>query len=154
MTPPRTRAQRREDTLARLRDSFQLYIATASAEDCTPRLIPVSFAWNGTALIIATGLTTATGRNLLSSKVARLAVGPTDDVVLIDVRVAEVVAVEQAPPEIADTYAKQSDWDPRQGTDVPTAYFVLEPVRIQAWGETGEVPGRTIMRGGRWLPDA
>jgi hypothetical protein len=154
MTPPRSRSQRREDTLARLRGTYQLYIATASPEDPAPRLVPVSFAWTGEALIIATGLDTVTGRNLERSGIARLAVGPTDDVVLIDVRVKERVGVEQAPPALADAYAAQSDWDPRNGTDVPTAYFVLEPVRIQAWRETAEVPGRTIMRAGRWLPDS
>lgn len=154
MTPPRTRSERREDTLARLRDTYQLYIATASPEDCAPRLVPVSFAWTGGALIVATGLGTATGRNLVSAKVARCAVGPTDDVVMIDVRVAQVVPVPEAPPELAEAYARQSDWDPRHGTDVPTAYFVLTPVRIQTWRQTEEVPGRTIMRDDRWLPDA
>ncbi len=149
--PQRNRRERREDTLERLRSTYQLFVATASPEDPAPRLVPVSFAWTGSALIVATGLGTVTGRNLQRSKVARLAVGPTDDVVMIDVRVAEIVAVEQAPPALADAYAAQSDWDPRGGTDVPTAYFVLEPVRIQAWRETGEVPGRTIMRDGRWL---
>jgi hypothetical protein len=151
MTPPRTRSQRREDTLARLRDAYQLFIATASREDCRPHLVPVSFAWTGRALIVATGLATPTGKNLLSSRIARVAVGPTDDVVMIDVRLAEVAPVEHAPPEIAEAYAAQSDWDPRAGADLPTAYFVLEPVRIQAWRETEEVPGRTIMRDGEWL---
>jgi hypothetical protein len=30
-------------------------------------------------------------------------------------------------------------------------FFVLRPVRIQAWRESNEIPGRTLMRKGRWV---
>jgi hypothetical protein len=50
---------------------------------------------------------------------------------------------------IADGYAQQSDWDPRDAGD-GYLYVVLRPQRIQAWTEVHELPGRTIMRNGRW----
>jgi hypothetical protein len=28
---------------------------------------------------------------------------------------------------------------------------VLRPLRIQAWREVDELPGRTLMRGGAWI---
>ena len=116
-------------------------------------MVPVSFAWTGAAVVIATASKSPTARNLFASKVARLAVGPTDDVVLMDVCLDSAVAVDTAPSDIADLYAQQSDWDPRTGTDLPSHYFVLAPTRIQAWRLAGELPGRTIMEDGRWIDD-
>jgi len=30
-------------------------------------------------------------------------------------------------------------------------FLVLRPLRIQAWREVNELPGRTLMRAGAWL---
>ena len=43
-------------------------------------------------------------------------------------------------------YAAQADWDPRR--DGSYVFLVLRPVRIQAWREANEIPGRTLMRDG------
>jgi hypothetical protein len=45
----------------------------------------------------------------------------------------------------------KSDWDPRDGTSRPSSYFILQPVRIDAWREVYEIPGRLIMRDAAWL---
>jgi hypothetical protein len=116
-------------------------------------MVPMSFAWTGAAVILATATNSPTARNLFSTEMARLAIGPTDDVVLIDARLDRAAAVHTASSDIADTYARQSDWDPRYGTDLPSHYFLLRPVQIQAWRFANELPGRTIMRDGRWLDD-
>ncbi len=152
-TPIRPRAQRRRDTLASLASHNHLWIATASAELSSPYLVPVSYAWSGHSFTIATSTASPTAKNLFASKLARLAVGATDDVVLIEAILDDAIPVATAPPELADAYAEQSDWDPRTGTDLPSHYFVLVPRRIQAWREARELPGRTIMDDGRWLAD-
>jgi hypothetical protein len=61
----------------------------------------------------------------------------------------QVVPVAEAPTSLADAYAAQADWDPR--TAPGYAYVVLRPERIQAWRESNELTGRTIMRAGRWV---
>ena len=46
-------------------------------------------------------------------------------------------------------YAGQADWDPR---GLPGYVFlVLRAERIQAWRESNEITGRTILRSGEWL---
>jgi len=30
-------------------------------------------------------------------------------------------------------------------------FLVLRPLRVQAWREVNELPGRTLMRGGAWI---
>jgi hypothetical protein len=147
----RSAAERRRDTLAMLESHNHLWIATASAQPPIPCMVPMSFAWTGTVLIVATSTTSPTAENLFDSRQARVAVGATDDVVLIDVALESVVPVEaSAPAEVADVYAGQSDWDPRTGTNLASHYFLLRPVRLQAWRDARELPGRTIMRKGEW----
>jgi hypothetical protein len=60
-----------------------------------------------------------------------------------------VLDVADAPDGLADTYAAQADWDPRDAGE-GYVYVVLAPERIQAWREANEIAGRTLMRGGRW----
>jgi hypothetical protein len=152
-TVGRSRSQRRADAILSLETQNHLWIATASSELPDPYLVPVSFAWTGAAVVIATASKSPTARNLFASKIARLAVGPTDDVVLVDVALEAAIGVDTAPSEVADLYAQQSDWDPRTGTDLPSHYFVLAPTRIQAWRLASELPDRTIMQDSRWIDD-
>lgn len=148
----RSTEQRRKDTLTILQTHNHLWIATASPSRPSAYMVPVSFAWNGTALIVATATKSPTAENIFETKSARMAVGRTDDVVLIDAVLGSAVTVEASTPaEIAEVYAAQSDWDPRTGTDLPSHYFVLVPRQIQAWREARELPGRTIMRDGEWV---
>ena len=59
------------------------------------------------------------------------------------------VPVADAPADLAEGYAGQSDWDPRTSPD-GYAYLVLRPERVQAWREVNELAGRTLMRDGTW----
>jgi hypothetical protein len=151
---PRPRAQRRRDTEARLAQDVDIWVATASASveddsDGVPFLVPLSFDWDGAALLVSTPAESATGRNLAANGNARLGLGPTRDVTMIDGRV-EVLAMDALPAEVGDRFAARTGFDPR---DEPDAYrwFRITPTRIQAWREANELAGRTLMRDGRWL---
>jgi Pyridoxamine 5'-phosphate oxidase len=148
----RSKSERRADTLASLASHDHLWLASAS-QSGKPHLVPLSYAWTGGALIIATASDSPTALNLLASGLGRVAIGPTGDVVMVDVEVQDAVTLDQAPAELADAFAAQSDWDPRTGTDLPTHYFTLAPTRIQAWRSADELPGRTIMAHGKWLEE-
>ena len=95
----------------------------------------------------------ATARNLVASRKARLGTGHTRDVVMIDAELESVHPVGEAPDEVADVFADQSDWDARTAGE-PYVYLVLRPTRIQAWREGNEITGRTLMRDGVWLEPA
>lgn len=151
---PRTREQRRADTLAMLSSPVRdVWVATAStAPDGTPvpYLVPLTLAWIDDRVVLAIEATSRTGRNLLATGTARLSLGGTRDVVMIDAVLERSVPVVDAPPEIAEGYAAQADWDPRPGGD-DDVYLVLRPQRVQAWREVEEITGRVLMRDGAWL---
>ena len=151
---PRSREQRRADTLAMLRTPARdAWVATASvAGDGTaaPYLVPLSLAWIDDQVVLALDATSRTGRNLLASGTARLSLGGTRDVVVVDAVLERSVRVAEAPVEIAEGYAAQADWDPRPGGE-HDVYLVLRPWRVQAWREVDELAGRVLMRGGEWL---
>ena len=148
MSEPRTSAQRRSDAEAQLSaPAADAWVATASAEG-KEHLVPLSIGWDGERLLLATEPDAVTTRNLRASGRARLAVGPTRDVVMIDAVLETVVDVTTAPASIAETFAAQADWDPRHSTGY--LFVVLRPRRVQVWREVDEIAGRTIMRDGRW----
>ena len=139
---------RTADTLTVLTTpAVDVWVATAST-DAAPHLVPVSLAWVEDRVVIAVEASSVTARNLTSSAVARLAVGPTRDVVMIDAVLESTVDVAQGE-ELARAYVDQADWDPRRSTGY--VFLVLRPVRVQAWREANEIPGRTLMRDGTWL---
>lgn len=149
MTPQaRDRATRTTDALAMLAaPAVDVWVATASAAG-TPHLVPVSLAWAEERVVIAVEATSVTARNLATSGRARLGVGPTRDVVMMDVVLDRAVDVG-ADPALGAAYVGQADWDPRQAAGY--VFLVLRPVRVQAWREANEIAGRTLMREGRWL---
>ena len=51
------------------------------------------------------------------------------------------------PAGLAQGYAAQADWDPREAGG-QMLFLVLRPLRVQARREVNELPGRTLMRGG------
>ena len=57
----------------------------------------------------------------------------------------------EAPPSLAEGYAAQSDWDPREAGSGEYVYLVLRPERVQAWQEANELADRHLMRAGTWL---
>jgi hypothetical protein len=143
----RDRPTRQADALAMLATpAIDVWVATASPEGA-PYLVPVSLAWVDERVVIAVAESSRTARNLRASGSARLGVGPTRDVVMIDAVVDRTVAVEE-DDALAERYAAQADWDPRDSPGY--AFVVLRPVRVQAWREAHELAGRTLMRDGAW----
>ncbi|MET0424377.1 MAG: pyridoxamine 5'-phosphate oxidase family protein [Actinoplanes sp.] len=145
---PRSRAERRRDTEHRLTHDIDLWVASASAEG-VPYLVPLSFDWDGEALLIATPTDSPTGRNLAYSRAVRLALGHTRDVSMIEGDV-EVLEIDALPQEQGDRFAACAGFDPRT-LATPYRWFRVTPRRIQAWREVNELPDRELMRGGRWF---
>jgi hypothetical protein len=144
----RSRAERRRDTEHRLAHDVDLWVASASA-DGVPYLVPLSFDWDGEALLIATPTDSPTGRNLAASLTVRIGLGPTRDVTMIDGDV-EVLEMDALPHEQGDRFVARSGFDPRE-LDTPYRWFRILPRRMQAWREVNELSDRTLMRDGRWL---
>jgi Pyridoxamine 5'-phosphate oxidase len=149
MIPARSRSQRRSDTLAKLRSEVDLWVASAD-ETGNAYLVPLSFYWDGSTLTIATPRASRTARNLIRAGGARVALGPTRDVVIIDGRV-EVIPIG-GDARLEDEHAKATGFDPRTLTE-EYVYLRITPTEIQAWREANELEGRQLMRGGAWLHD-
>jgi len=148
MTPPaRSLDQRVHDTLHRLDHDVDAWVATSG--DAAPYLVPLSFLWDGTTLLIATPTDSPTGRNLRVTGRIRLGLGPTRDVVLVEGTVDATPAAE-IPDDIGDAFAVKTGFDPRE-LRTPYHYFRVRPHRIQAWREVNELDGRELMRDCRWL---
>ena len=145
---PRSRAQRRRDTEHRLSHDIDVWVASASA-DGAPYLVPLSFDWDGEALLMATPADSPTGRNLAAARAVRLGLGPTRDVSMIECEV-EVLEIGELPRDRGDRFAARTGFDPRE-LATPYRWFRITPRRIQAWREVNELPGRELMRDGRWL---
>jgi len=146
---PRSGADRRVDTLAILSELHaDTWVATASTTGVA-HLVPLSFAWTEGRVVLALPADSATARNVLGSGRARLGFGRTRDVVMMDATLDDSVAIGEAPVALADAYAGQADWDPRQSKGA-YVYLVLQPRRIQAWRESNELAGRVLMHDGEW----
>ena len=113
-------------------------------------LVPLSLAWIDERIVLATEADSVTARNIISQGHARLGLGPTRDVVMIDADLEQVYGIDEIPAGLARRYAAQADWDPRESGD-QMRFLVLRPRRIQAWREVNELPGRTLMRDGAWI---
>ena len=140
---PRSRAQRRRDTEHRLTHDVDVWVASASA-DGAPYLVPLSFDWDGEALLLATPRDSPTGRNMAATQTARLGLGHTRDVSMIEGEV-EVLEMDGLPQERGDRFAA------RRALATRYHWFRIWPRRIQAWREVNELPDRELMRDGRWL---
>ncbi|MHC3469956.1 pyridoxamine 5'-phosphate oxidase family protein [Streptomyces sp. 7R007] len=146
--PPRGLEQRRSDVLARLERESDVWVATAD-RDGLPCLVALWFAWDGEAVWMATRLTNPTGRNLREGRRARLALGDTQDVVLVDGDV-ETFSGREAPQEAVAGFVAKTGWDPRHD-GASYAFFRVRPRAVQAWHGQHELPGRHLMRDGVWL---
>jgi hypothetical protein len=98
--------------------------------------------------VVAVQQDARTARDLGASGRARLAVGPTRDVTMVDAVLERVVPVGE-DADLGAAYAAQADWDPRPLEGY--VFLVLRPERVQAWREADEIAGRTLMRRGSWL---
>ena len=146
---PRSLERRKRDALHRLEHDVDTWVATGGDPDRTPYLVPLSFLWDGTSLLIAAPSSSPTSRNLRSNARVRVGIGPTRDVVLIE-GIAHAVEASEITDEVGDPFAVKTGFDPRQLT-TPYVYFRIVPRQIQAWREADELDGRDLMRDGRWL---
>jgi hypothetical protein len=145
--PARSRSQRKADTLERLRSDIDLWVASADA-DGNAYLIPVSFYWNEEALTIATPRASRTARNLMRAGRARVALGHTRDVLVVEGPVEELpVGTDTA---LEDAHARATGFDPRVEPE-DYAYLKITPRTVLAWRESNELKGRRLMRDGEWL---
>ncbi|MCP3974428.1 MAG: pyridoxamine 5'-phosphate oxidase [bacterium] len=144
----RSAESRIADTLRRLESEADVWIATASAAGA-PHLIPLSLAWDGTNILLATPPGSPTARNIDATGQARASLADTDDVVVI-VASAVVTPFERTPDDVADSFAERAGWDPRKN-DGRWALLTLAPETIHAWKGEPELVGRTIMRRGEWV---
>jgi len=143
----RSRSQRVADTLERLRRDVDLWVASAS-EDGEAYLVPLSYHWDGSTLTISTPSASPTARNLLRAGRARVALGQTRDVVIVEGTV-EAFPIG-ADPELEEAHARSAGFDPRTLRD-EYVYLRITPQEIQAWRESNELDGRLLMRDGAWL---
>jgi nitroimidazol reductase NimA-like FMN-containing flavoprotein (pyridoxamine 5'-phosphate oxidase superfamily) len=98
MTPPaRTARQRKADTLRRLENDVDTWVATADPATGVPYLVPLSFLWDGATVLISTPAASPTSRNLRATGSVRLGIGPTRDLVLIEGTVQTETAATEIP---------------------------------------------------------
>ncbi|MEU9270871.1 pyridoxamine 5'-phosphate oxidase family protein [Streptomyces sp. NPDC048251] len=146
--PPRTPGRRKQELLDRLERELDIWVATADREGL-PCLVALWFCWDGEHLWLSTRLTNPTGRNLREGGRARLALGDTRDVVLVDGEV-ETYTREEVPEAAARAFLAKTGWDP--GRDSASyAYFRVRPLAVQTWREVHELPRRHLMRDGVWV---
>jgi len=144
--PPRPLRQRVRDTLVRLDHDVDAWVATADSETGAPYLVPLSFMWDGSTVLVATRRSNPTGRNLLTAREVHLGIGHTRDVVLVQGTAREITEV---PQQLGDAFAARTGFEPRDLGGY--SYFQIQPRRIQAWREANELAGRDVMLDGRWL---
>jgi hypothetical protein len=145
---PRNRARRKADVLAKLAAPVaDAWVATAEGDEAY--LVPLTLAWHDERILLATNRTAPTGRNIERCGRARIALGSTRDVVMIEAVLERIIPVGDAGAAGA-AYAEQNDWDPRTAGD-SYVFLMLRPHRVQAWRELNELSGRTLMKDGVWL---
>jgi hypothetical protein len=144
--PARSRAQRRIDVLAKLESDVDLWVASAD-EAGNAYLVPLSYSW-GSTLTIATPRASRTARNLVRAGWARVALGPTRDVVIIEGALEAITIGTDA--RLEEAHAQATGFDPRTLAD-EYVYLRITPQSIQAWREANELEGRQLMRRGEWL---
>ncbi len=148
--PARSFDQRRSDTLETLGSGVDLWVASAG-ETGEAYLVPLSYYWDGSTLTMATPRAARTARNLIRSGWARVALGHTRDVVIVEGPVEEIAIGADAALE--DAHARAAGFDPRT-LSTEYVYLRITPHEIQAWREANELPGRRLMRRGEWLSPA
>ncbi|HUD11288.1 MAG TPA: pyridoxamine 5'-phosphate oxidase family protein [Candidatus Saccharimonadia bacterium] len=143
----RTAKERQDDTLYKLLHERDVWVATADASG-RAHLVPFSLVWDGEHIIAATEILSRTIKNIRVSGQARLAIGDTRDVVIIEVQI-KIMPLESASTEMGDLFLKRTGWHPRDAQR--EAYLLMTPIIIQAWKNEEELHGRTIMKDGIWI---
>ena len=117
---PRSRARRCRNSEHRLTHDIDVWVASASM-DGAPYLVPLSFDWDGEALLVGTPTDSPTGRN------------------------------RPPPGSFGWARPRpHTGFDPR-ALATPYRWYRISPRRIQAWRQVNEMPERELMRDGRWF---
>jgi hypothetical protein len=143
--PARSAAQRKRDTLSRLEQDQDAWVATADPETGLAGLVPLSFLWDGSDIILSTVRSNPAGRNMQATGQVRLGIGLTRDVVLIE----GSVRVTELDDQAKDAFAVKTGFDPREMRGY--LYFRVRPLSVQAWREVNELKDRDLMADGEWL---
>lgn len=146
--PPRSLEQRIADTRRLLDETVDLWVATADPASGRPWMVPLSYAWTESVLLLGTTADSRTVQNAASQPWVRCGVGAVRDVVLVH-GLAQVVPLSDATQEEGDLFAERAGFDPRELSNY--VWVRVTPHRIQAWREENELADRQIMRDGRWL---
>ncbi|MFP5021549.1 pyridoxamine 5'-phosphate oxidase family protein [Pseudonocardia phyllosphaerae] len=146
MIAPRPLDDRISAARRRLSDTHQLWLASGGSGG--PHMIPVAFVYDDGQIVTATAERSRTVANLRESQRARLALGTTDDVVMVDASLERFETVSEISQPVADRFAAVSH-DPRHMPGY--LYIRLCPTRIQVWNGYHEFAGRTVMLAGNWL---
>lgn len=145
MADPRSISQRIVDTVSRLQNDTDAWLASTDAE--RPWLAPLSFLWHEGHLLFATDSSTPTASNARAVPVVRVALGHTRDVVIVQGQAAISGSADLTDDEVA-SYQNKHGSDPRTWAD---SVIRVRPVRILAWREDEELAGRLLMTAGSWL---
>lgn len=145
--PARPLAQRKIDSLHRLRSDKDLWVASCDSSG-SPYLVPLSFFWNEESIFVATVKTNPTAQNIVDTGRARVALGHTRDVTLIEAR-AKQLENDELKPEYGDAYFAKCGWDPRKAETY--RFYLLQPQHIEAWREENEHAERILMDDARWV---
>ena len=97
---------------------------------------------------MATPGASRTAVNLLRAAWARVALGPTRDVVIIEGPVEAIPMGTDA--RLENAHAEATGFDPRTLAE-QYIYLQITPHNIQAWREANELGDRQLMRRGEWL---
>jgi hypothetical protein len=134
----RSTEQRKSDAIEKLEKDQDVWVATADSRGVA-HLVPLSLCWHDGLVVVAAEASSRTARNVSASGRARLALGPSRDVVMIDAG-ASVTARQAVGPAIADAYRARTGWEPgADGGD--WVYILLRPATIQVWRDPGEIAG-------------
>ncbi|GAB2642165.1 pyridoxamine 5'-phosphate oxidase family protein [Kribbella swartbergensis] len=144
--PARPLSVRKQDTLRRLEQDVDLWVATASP-DGAPYLMPLSFLWDGKTFLLSTAAANPTARNLRANPTTHLTLGHTRDVIHI-AGTSQFVDADDLTETEGDAFTAKAGFDPRK-SGYP--YFRITPTRIQAWREVNELKDRLLMQDGVWL---
>lgn len=145
----RTTATRVAEAIRRLETEADIWIATASG-DGAPHLIPLSLAWDGSHILVATPTASPTTRNIRATGRARASLADTDDVIIVRAA-ARAAPFAEVLPESAELFADRVGWDPRRQSGGEWSLLTLTPEVVFAWKGEAELAGRIIMRRGTWL---
>jgi hypothetical protein len=143
MSPaPSLPPQRRRDTEHRLTHDIDVRVASASA-DGGPYPVPLSFDWDGEALLVVTPTDGPIGRwYLATTRTVRLGL------CVHDRGRSRGLRDRRAAAAAGDRFAARLGFD-RRSLAAPYRWFRISPCRIQAWREVNELPDRELMRDGR-----